>query len=158
MDMTWILQHQVYFLAKCHIHVISDFQKRCIWIYLVYPKLKKLHLVYTWYIFSCHMPCLSMSYPCHKFVWLSGAGPQMKFSRKLRFEFSIPLHSVHQAQQDLFATAARADSSFAPCLGWGRRRRGLLRAGGPRRRGGRLGGWVRQRGVRRRRGLLVSSG
>ena len=23
MDMTWILQHQVYFLAKCHIHVIS---------------------------------------------------------------------------------------------------------------------------------------
>ena len=57
-----------------HIHVISFFQKRCIWIYRVYPKLKKLHLVYTWYIFSCHMPCLSMSYPCHKFVRLSGAG------------------------------------------------------------------------------------
>ena len=55
----------------CHIHVISDFQKRYIWIDLVYPKLKKLHLVYTWYIFSCHMPCLSMSYPCHKFVRLS---------------------------------------------------------------------------------------
>ena len=58
----------------CHIHVISFFQKRYIWIYLVYPKLKKLHLVYTWYIFSCHMPCLSMSYPCHKFVRLSCAG------------------------------------------------------------------------------------
>ena len=69
MDMTWILRHQVYFLAKCHIHV-----KRYIWIYLVYPKLKKLHLVYTWYIFSWHMPCLSMSYPCHKFVRLSCAG------------------------------------------------------------------------------------
>ena len=24
MDMTWILQHRVYFLAKCHIHVISN--------------------------------------------------------------------------------------------------------------------------------------
>ena len=81
MDMTWKLQHQVYFLAKCHIHVtmsffhvISFFQKRNIWMYLVYPKLKKLHLVYTWYIISCHMPCLSMSYPCHKFVRLSCAG------------------------------------------------------------------------------------
>ena len=58
----------------CHIHVTSVFQKRYIWIYLVYPKLKKLHLVYTWYIFSRHIPCLSMSYPCHKFVKLSGAG------------------------------------------------------------------------------------
>ena len=84
--MTWILQHQVCLLATCHIHVndvISVFQKRYIWIYLVYPKLKKLHLVYTRYIFLCHMPYLSMSYPCHKFVRLSGSGPRMKFSRKL---------------------------------------------------------------------------
>ena len=58
----------------CHIHVISFFQKRHIWIYLVYPKLKNLQLVYTWYIFSCHMPCLSMSYLCHKFVRLSCPG------------------------------------------------------------------------------------
>ena len=29
----------------CHIHVISVFQKRYIWIYLVYPKLKKMYLV-----------------------------------------------------------------------------------------------------------------
>ena len=72
----------------CHIHVISVFQKRYIWIYLVYPKLKKFHLVYTWYIFSCHIPCLSMSYPCHKFVKLSGAGHQMKFSRKLQCDSS----------------------------------------------------------------------
>ena len=53
-------------------------------------------------------------------------------------EFCIPQHNVHQAKQDLFATAAPADSSFAPGLGWGRRLRGLLRARGPRRRGGRL--------------------
>ena len=68
----------------CHINVISVFQKRYIWIYLVYPTLNKLHLVYTWYIFSCHIQCLSMSYLCHKFVKLSGAGQQMKFSRKLQ--------------------------------------------------------------------------
>ena len=47
------------------------------------------------------------------------------------FEFCIPLHNVHQAQQELFATAAPADSSFAPGLGLGRRLRGLLRARGP---------------------------
>ena len=97
MDMTWILQHQVYFLAKCHIHIISMsylFQKRYIWIYLVYPKLKKLHLVYTWYIFPCHMPCLSMSYPCPKFVRLCGSGPQMKFSRKLNCCSSSAYHST----------------------------------------------------------------
>ena len=67
----------------CHILVISVFQKRYIWIYQTYPKLKKLHLGYTWYILSCHMPCISMSYPCHKLVRLSGSGPQMKFSLKL---------------------------------------------------------------------------
>ena len=94
MDMTWILQHQVYFLANvismsypCH---ICFFKKRYIWIYLVYSKLKKLFLVYTWYIFSCHM--LSMSYPRHKFVRLSGAGPQMKFSRKLHCGPSSAYH------------------------------------------------------------------
>ena len=127
----------------CHIHVISLFEKRYIWIYLGYPRLKNLHLVCTGYIFSCHMPYLSMSYPCHKFVRLSGSGPANKIQPEiaLLFEFCIPLHSVHQAQaaqQDFFATAARADSSFAPGLGWGRRLRGLLRARGPRRRGGRL--------------------
>ena len=72
----------------CHIF----FQKRYIWIYLVYPKFKKLHLVYTWNIFSCHMPCLSMSYPCHKFVRLSSAGQQMKFSRKLHCGSSLAYH------------------------------------------------------------------
>ena len=75
--MAWILQHQVSFgkmSDPCQIHVIFIFQKRYIWIYQVYPKLKKLHLVYAWYIFSCHMPYLSMSYSCHKFVRLSGSG------------------------------------------------------------------------------------
>ena len=42
-----------------------------------------MHLVYSMYVFSCHMPYLSMSYPCHKFVRLSCSGQQMKFSRKL---------------------------------------------------------------------------
>ena len=49
----------------------------------------------------------------------------------LQFEFCIPWHSVHQAQQDLFATAAPADSFFAPGLGWGHRRGGLLSTGRP---------------------------
>ena len=79
---------------QCHIHVISVFQKRYIWIYSVYPKLKKLHLVYTRYFFSCHKPYLSMSYPCHKFVRLSGSGPQMKFSRKLRCGSSSAYHGT----------------------------------------------------------------
>ena len=46
----------------------------------------------------------------------------------MRLEFCIPQLNVHEAQQDLFATSAPADSSFAPGLGWGRRMRGLLRA------------------------------
>ena len=116
----------------CYIHVTSLFKKRYIWIYLGYPRLKQLHSVYTMYIFSCHMPYLSMSYPCHKFVRLSCSGQQMKFTRKLHCcsgEFCIPRHSIHQAQQDLFATATRADSSFAPDLGWGPRQRGSAGAG-----------------------------
>ena len=40
------------------------------------------------------MPCLSMSYPCHKFVRLSGAGPQMKFSRKLHCGSSLAYHGT----------------------------------------------------------------
>ena len=98
MDMTWILQHQVFLLATCHIHVLSMsypfFQKRYIWIYLGYPRLKNLHLVYTRYIFSCHMPYLSMSYPCHKFVRLSCSGQQMKFSRKSHCGSSLAYHST----------------------------------------------------------------
>ena len=85
-------------MAKCHIHVISMSyffsQKRYIWINLAYPKLKKVHLVYTWYIFSCHMPCLSMSYPCHMFVGLSGSDPQVKFSRKLHSSSSSAYHGT----------------------------------------------------------------
>ena len=42
MDMTWILQHQVYFLAKCHIHVIS----------MLYLFFKKDIFGYTWYILN----------------------------------------------------------------------------------------------------------
>ena len=40
------------------------------------------------------MPCLSMFYPCHKFVRLSGAGPQMKFSRKLHCDSSSAYHGT----------------------------------------------------------------
>ena len=121
---------------SCHIHVISDFQKRYIWINLVYPKLKKLHLVYTRYIFSCHMPYLSMSYPCHKFVRLSG---------------SLQLHALKWnsawkciAVRVLHTTAQRSSSTtrfihhhrargllLCPLPWWGRRQRGLLRASGP---------------------------
>ena len=58
----------------------------------VYPKFKKSHLVYTRYIFSCHMPYLSMSYPWHKFAMLSCSGLQMKFSRKLHCGSSSAYH------------------------------------------------------------------
>ena len=63
-------------------------------IYLVYPKLKKLHLVYTRYILSCHVLYLSMSYPFHNFVRLSGSGPQMKFRRKLHCGSSSEYHNT----------------------------------------------------------------
>ena len=42
MDMTWILQHQVYLLAKCHVRVIS----------MSYLFLKKDIFGYTWYILN----------------------------------------------------------------------------------------------------------
>ena len=78
MDMTWILKHQICLLAKCHIHVISMsylYFKNDIFGYTWYfLNWKKCHLVYTRYIFSCQMPYLSMSYPSHKFVRLSGSG------------------------------------------------------------------------------------
>ena len=140
MDMIWILQHQVYFLAKCHIHVIS----------MSYLFFKKDIFGYTWYILNeknCiwYIPGISFHVICHAYpcpihvISLSGClAPEIQQEIALWFEFCIPRHSVHQAQQDLFATATRADSSFASCLGWGRRRGGLLRAGGPSRRRGRL--------------------
>ena len=152
----------------CHIHVISVFQKRYIWIYLVYPKLKKLHLVYTWYIFSCHMPCLSMSYPCHKFVRLSCAGQQMKFSRKLHCGSSLAYHCTAfikhnkiylpppRARKPPLPPALGGDAAGAgSCAPADPRQRGGRWLGGRRRRGLLVGG-VRRRGVRRRMGLLGS--
>ena len=90
---------------------------------------------------------LSMSQVCQVILFRPSNEIQLEIA--LLSEFCIPQHSVHRAQQDLFATSARADSSFALGLGWGRRRRRLLRAGGPRRR---VGYW---RAGRRRAGLLV---
>ena len=72
------------FSTKIYLDIPTDF--------LVYPNLKKLHLVYTRYIFSCHMPYLSMSIPCHKFVMLSCSGPITKFSRKLHCGSSSAYH------------------------------------------------------------------
>ena len=153
---------------SCHIHVISVFQKRYIWIYLVYPKLKKLHLVYTWHIFSCHMPCLSMSYPCHKFVRLFCADPQMKFSRKLHCCSSLAYHSTAFIKHNkiYLPPPDELNLPLPPALGGDAagsgscapadpRKHGGRRRGGCR-RGGRLVGGVRRRGVRRRMGLLGS--
>ena len=68
MDMTWILQHQVYFLAKWHIHVISMsylFSKK---IYLDIPgisRIKKIafgiYLVYLFMSYAMPIRVLSMS-------------------------------------------------------------------------------------------------
>ena len=148
MDMTWILQHQVYLLAlayPCHIHVISVVQKRYTWIYLIYPKQKDC----IWYIQGISFHVMRHTYPCpFPVISLSGclvqAANEIQPEIALWFEFCIPRHGVHHAQQDLFATAARADSSSTPGLGWGRRRRGLLRASGRRLRGGRLRGGRRR--------------
>ena len=63
LDMTWILPPQVYFSATCHIHVISMsylFQKRYIWIYLVYPKLK----ICIWRIPGISFHVICHAYPC----------------------------------------------------------------------------------------------
>ena len=148
-----------------HIHLISFFQKRYIWIYLVYPKLKKLHWVYTWYIFSCHMPCLSMSYPCHKFVRLSGADPKMKFSRKLHCGSSLAYHGTAFIKHNkIYLSPPRARTlPLPPALGGDAAGSGSCtvtpadpRQRGGRRRGGRLVSGVRWRGVRRRMGLLGS--
>ena len=70
----------------------------------------------------------------------------------LRFEFCIPQHSVHQAQQDLFAAAGppRARTPpLHPALGGAAAGAGSGAPADPRRRGG------RRRGGRRRRGRLV---
>ena len=55
MDMTWILQQQVYFLAKRHIHVIS----------MSYLLFKKDIFGYTWYILLLH------------FVYKNGSNPSV---------------------------------------------------------------------------------
>ena len=108
---------------------------------------KKNIFGYTWYILNLKncilyipgfsfrvvghaIPCpihVTMSYVCQ--VVRRRPANEIQQETALRFEFCIPRHSVHHAQQDLFATAAPADSSFAPGLGWGRRRLGLLRSG-----------------------------
>ena len=82
--------------SPCHIHVIYFFKKDLV----LYPKLKKLHLVDTTAI-SSHVICrraipihaLSMSYVC-QCVRLSGSGPQMKFSRKLHCGSSSAYHGT----------------------------------------------------------------
>ena len=146
---------------QCHVYVISVLKKYIFGytvIYLVYPKLKKLHLVYTRYIFSCHMPYLSMSYPCHKFVRLSSSGQQMKFSRKLHCGSSSAYHCTAFIKHNkIYLPLPRADSSFAPRPWVGTpaaqapaRQRTPPARGPACRRGPR-------RGVRRRIGLLGSA-
>ena len=86
----------------CHIHVISFFQKRYIWIYLVYPKLKNC----IWYIpgISFHVICHAYPCPIHV-ISLSGclapAANEIQLEIALRSEFCIPQqwqHNVHRAQ------------------------------------------------------------
>ena len=163
MDMMWTLQHQVYLLAKCHIHVkfMSHlFFKKDIFgytiIYLVYPKFKKLHLVYTRYIFSCHMPYLSMSYRCHKFVRLSGSGRQMKFSGKLHCGSSSACRGTAFIKHNkIYLPLPRTRTPhLPPALGGNAAGAGSFAQADPacglrgvRRRGSRLVGWVRQRDI-----------
>ena len=116
-------------------------------------------MVYTWYIFSCHMPCLSMSYPCHKFVRLSGSGLQMKFSRKLHWGSSLAYHcTAFIKHKKIYLPPPRVwTPPLPPALGGDAAGAGSCAPSDHRLRGGRLRGG-RLRGGRRRWGLLVAGG
>ena len=94
-----------------------------------------------------NVPCICLSYPCHKSFMFPAMLPANEImpAFALRFDFRAPLHSVHQAQQDLFISSAFA-AYFARQAR--RRRRGIVWRGG-RRHGGRQRAG-RQRAVCRR--------
>ena len=112
-----------------------------------------MHLVYTRYIFSCHMPYLSMSYPCHKFVRLSCSGQQMKFSRKLHCgsSSSSAYHGTAFIKHNkIYLPPPRARTPpLPPALGGDAAGAGSCAPTDPRWSGG------RRRGGRRSWGLLV---
>ena len=96
------------------------------------PKLKKMCEVYTECIFSgskLHLPVISLAYPCHNCFLFRGMRSTNEIQPVIEslFDFCIPWHSIHQAQQDLFANGAPA-GSFARHRR-GRRRRGLRHRG-----------------------------
>ena len=134
-----------------------------------YPRLKQLHSVYTMYIFSCHMPYLSMSYPCHKFVRLSCSGPQMKLCQKSHCGSGSTYHCTAFIKHNKsFLPPPRSRTPpLPPALGGDAAGAGSCAPSDPRRSGGRsrggrrrwglLVGWVRRRGVRGRMGLLGSA-
>ena len=82
-----------------------------------------------------YVPVICLTYPCHNFFLFRGilASNEIQPVNELQFDLCISLHSVHQAQHDLFAIGVPA-ASFAPL-----------------RRGRRCGDRRRQR-PRRRRG------
>ena len=112
----------------CHILVTTKLRKDIPGIYTnQYQTSKKyaqnhlnfFFLVYTKCIFSgseLHVPVVCLAYPCHNFFQFPGFGPGMQPTNEiqqvidLQFDFWIPLHRVHHAQQDLFATGAPVGS------------------------------------------------
>ena len=82
-----------------------------------------------------HVPVMCLAYPCHNLFRFRRMRPANEIQPviELQFDFCIPLHSVHQAQQDLFASCAPA-GFFARCLRRCRRRRGGRRRRQQRRR------------------------
>ena len=55
---------------------------------------------------------INLAYHCHNFFLFSGMRPANKIQQgiELLFDFCIPQHSVHQVQQNLFATCAPTGS------------------------------------------------
>ena len=111
----------------CHILVITKLEKDIPGVYQSVPNLQKIcqtskrdtgYMPYTDCIFSgseLHVPVICLAYPCHNFFQFRRmqrhCSQQMKFSRELNcFDFCIPRHDVHQAQQELFAAGMPAGS------------------------------------------------
>ena len=63
-----------------------------------------------------HVPVIFRAYPCYNFFLFRGIRPANEIQQviDLLFNICIPRHSVHQGQQDFFATGAPVGSLGSP--------------------------------------------